>query len=91
MRVEYKGGSRQWVPSLIIVTCCYSLEQFTPHTEHVSQLRRRCDEVEEFVREWLPYEEEEEELIPPAQEDVMSPHPPMIDDDACVDWSLNID
>lgn len=54
LRVEFKGGSTQWVPTTIFITSCLSPTAFTPQGEDCRQLLRRITEVEEFVEEWVP-------------------------------------
>lgn len=48
MRVECKGGSRQFVATHIIITSCYSPETLFDTREDVQQLLRRIDEIREF-------------------------------------------
>lgn len=44
-KVEYKGGSRQFKPKLIVVTCCYSPDDCYNTIENIDQLIRRLDHV----------------------------------------------
>jgi len=50
VRVEIKGGYRQFKPRLIVITCPFSPEVFQiPYGEDRQQLLRRIDVVEHFV------------------------------------------
>lgn len=48
MRVEVKGGSRQWVPTTIVITSAYPPDRVYKTREDVGQLTRRITEVREF-------------------------------------------
>lgn len=47
-RVEYKGGSVQWVPEVIIITAPMGPEQFFRPGDDIEQLQRRISRVIEF-------------------------------------------
>lgn len=49
MRIETKGGSRQFVAKRIIITSCYHPKELFETREDIQQLLRRIDEIEEFV------------------------------------------
>lgn len=53
VRVEIKGGSRQWLAETIVVTSVLSPRQCVPQGEDGVQLCRRIDVEEEFVNEWV--------------------------------------
>lgn len=48
MRVECKGGSRQFRATTIIITSCYHPSTLFDTREDVQQLLRRIDEIKEF-------------------------------------------
>lgn len=48
MRVECKGGSRQFVATHIYITSCYSPQELFDTREDVNQLLRRIDSIEEL-------------------------------------------
>lgn len=48
MRVECKGGSRQFVATHIFITSCYSPHELFDTREDVKQLVRRIDEIKMF-------------------------------------------
>lgn len=49
MRIECKGGSRQFVATHIFITSCYSPSELFETREDVRQLIRRIDEIKMFV------------------------------------------
>lgn len=51
MRIECKGGSRQFRATHIIITSCYSPQTLFDTREDVQQLIRRIDEIKEFGHE----------------------------------------
>jgi hypothetical protein len=53
-RVPVKGGFRQFIANVVIITAPFSPVQFTPMGEEAEQLVRRIDLIEEFVDEWVP-------------------------------------
>ncbi|ALE29606.1 replication associated protein [Lake Sarah-associated circular virus-10] len=48
MRVECKGGTRQFVASHIIITSCYHPKDMFETREDIQQLLRRIDKIENF-------------------------------------------
>lgn len=49
-RVEVKGGTRQMLSKIIIITCPYTPQQlWCNHEEDIQQLLRRIDEIREFT------------------------------------------
>lgn len=63
VRVEIKGGSRQFVATLIIITTALGIDHFRPSLEDdsLSQLLRRVDVIHHLEQEWTPSQE-----VPPA-------------------------
>lgn len=53
-RVEYKGGSRQFLARYVWITSCHAPYEFAPAGEDVRQLTRRIDVYEHFTYEWTP-------------------------------------
>lgn len=49
LRVEVKGGSRNFVAKYITVTSCLHPKDFVPANENPAQLIRRIDEIQEFT------------------------------------------
>lgn len=47
-RVEYKGGSVQWVPEVIVITAPMGPEQFFRPGDDIDQLKRRISRIIEF-------------------------------------------
>lgn len=49
LRIEVKGGSRQFLAKRIIITSCHHPSQLFDTREDIQQLLRRIDHIEEFV------------------------------------------
>lgn len=49
MRIEVKGGSRQFLAKNIVITSCYHPEEMFETREDINQLLRRIDVIEEFT------------------------------------------
>jgi len=47
-RVQFKGGSRQFLAKTIIVTTCYSPEEMFNNREDIQQLLRRINTIKQF-------------------------------------------
>lgn len=61
--VEFKGGTRQWVPKKIWITSSMSpRKMYSGVGEDLMQLIRRCKVIEEMTLEWLPPNTESQEV-----------------------------
>ena len=49
LRIEVKGGSRQFVATNIIITSCYHPREMFETREDIEQLLRRIDKIEPFI------------------------------------------
>lgn len=65
-KVEFKGGFRQFIPKVMVITSCMSPRDCYKNTgEAIDQLLRRVDETEHMVYNWEPPHHDEGEVTIP--------------------------